>query len=145
MPYKRKSIKNRNQAKGGIIMKVCFPVLHAKGFDSEIYGHFGSAPAFIIVETDTNNITTISNKDQHHAHGACNPLKALNNQNVDAIVVGGIGAGALSRLNQLGIKVFQARALTIKENIAMFKTRNLPEFTLSHCCPGHGHMSGCKH
>lgn len=126
-------------------MKVCFPVLKAEGLDSEVYGHFGSAPVFIVVETENNDVTTINNKDQHHTHGACNPLKALNNQKVDAVVVGGIGGGALSRLNQSGIKVFQAQASTLKENIALLKTRNLPELTLSHCCPGHGHMSGCKH
>lgn len=126
-------------------MKICFPVLKANGLESEVYGHFGSAPAFLVVETDSNKITTINNKDQHHVHGMCSPMKALNNQEVDAIVVGGIGAGALSKLNQLGIKVFQAQALTVKENIGLLKTRNLPEFTLSHCCPGHGHVSGCKH
>jgi len=126
-------------------MKICFPVLKADGLESEVYGHFGSAPAFLVVETDSNKITTIKNKDQHHAHGACSPMKALNNQKIDAVVVGGIGAGALNRLNQLGIKVFQARALTVKENISMLKTQNLPEHTLQHCCPGHRHTSGCKH
>jgi len=145
MPHKRKGIKNRDQTKGGIGMKICFPVLKADGLESEVYGHFGSAPIFLFVETDSNHVTIINNKDQHHAHGACNPMKALDNQKVDAVVVGGIGAGALSRLNQLGIKIFQAQALTVKENMAMLKTCTLPEFTLSHCCSGHGHISGCGH
>jgi predicted Fe-Mo cluster-binding NifX family protein len=145
MPFKRKGFKNRDKTKGGIGMKICFPVLKADGLESEVYGHFGSAPVFIVVETDSNKITTIKNKDQHHAHGECSPMKALNNQKIDAVVVGGIGAGALSRLNQLGVKVFQAQALTVKENISMLKTKNLPEHTLQHCCPGHGHTSGCKH
>jgi predicted Fe-Mo cluster-binding NifX family protein len=126
-------------------MKVCFPVSEAKGLESEVYGHFGSAPVFIIVNTDGEQIKVIKNKDQHHEHGACNPLKTLNNHKVDAIVVGAIGAGALSKLNQLGIRVFQAQTSTVKENISMLKTQNLPEFTLSHCCSGHGHGSGCKH
>lgn len=126
-------------------MKVCFPVAKAEGLDSEVYGHFGSAPAFIVVETGSNKITTINNKDQHHAHGACNPLKALNNQKVDVIVVGGIGAGALSRLHQAGIRVYHAQAATVKENVIMFKSQQLPELTLQQCCPGHGHISGCKH
>jgi predicted Fe-Mo cluster-binding NifX family protein len=126
-------------------MKACFPVLKAEGLESEVYGHFGSAPAFIVVETDSNSITVIQNTDQHHAHGACNPMKALNNQEVDAIVVGGIGSAALNRLSQLGIKVFHAQASTVKENIAMLRTRTLPEFIMSHCCPGHGDRSGCKH
>lgn len=126
-------------------MKVCFPVLKAEGLGSEVYGHFGSAPAFLVIETESNRMTTINNGDQHHEHGACNPLKALNNQEVDAIVVGGIGAGALSRLNQLGIRVFQAQATTVKENILMLTNQKLPEFTMSHCCSGHGHESGCRH
>jgi predicted Fe-Mo cluster-binding NifX family protein len=126
-------------------MKVCFPVLKAEGMKSEVYGHFGSAPAFIVVETDSNDVTTINNNDQHHAHGACNPIKALNNQKVDAIVVGGIGAGALIKLNQQGIKVFQAQAQTVRENIQMLKGQDLPEVTLQHTCAGHGHGMGCGH
>ena len=125
-------------------MKVCFPVVKADGLESEVYGHFGSAPVFLFVETDGNHLTSVNNRDQHHVHGACNPMKALNNQKVDVVVVGGIGAGALSRLNQLGIKVFQARASTVKENVMMLNNQNLPEFTLSHCCSGHG-QSGCGH
>jgi len=126
-------------------MKVCFPVGKAEGLESKVYGHFGSAPVFIVVDTENNNVTIINNNDQHHAHGACNPMKALNDQTVDAIVVGGIGAGALSRLNQLGIKVFQAQAQTVRENIQMLKNQNLPEFTLQHTCAGHGHGGGCGH
>ena len=126
-------------------MKVCFPVEDAKGVDSEVYGHFGSAPVFIIVDTKDNQVTTINNKDQHHAHGACNPLKALDNQNVDAIVVGGIGAGALTKLNQQGIKVFRAEAQKVKENIGLLKGGGLPEFTMQHTCAGHGHIKGCGH
>ena len=126
-------------------MKVCFPVVKAEGLQSKVYGHFGSAPVFIVVDTENNNVSLINNNNQHHAHGACNPMKALNDQTVDAIVVGGIGAGALSRLNQLGIKVFQAQAQTVRENIQMLKDQNLPELTLQHTYAGHGHSNGCGH
>ncbi len=126
-------------------MKVCFPVAEAEGVDSEVYGHFGSAPVFIIVDTKDNHVTTINNKDQHHAHGACNPLKALNNQKVDAIVVGGIGAGALTKLNQQGIKVFRAQAQKVKENIKLLTDHILTEFTLQHTCAGHGQGISCGH
>jgi predicted Fe-Mo cluster-binding NifX family protein len=126
-------------------MKVCFPVMTEKGMESEVYGHFGSAPMFIIVETDTNHITNINNKDQQHDHGACNPLKKLNNQKVDAMVVGGIGMGALDILNHSGIKVFQAQALTVRKNITLLKEGSLPEFTSKNTCAGHGHSGGCGH
>src|SRR4030065_2367054 len=135
MPFKRKGFKNRDKTKGGIGMKICFPVLKADGLESEVYGHFGSAPVFLFVESDSNNVTIVNNGDQHHEHGACNPMKALDNQKVDAVVVGGIGAGALSRLNQLGIKVFRANAPTVNENIEMLKGENLSELTMQQCCP----------
>jgi predicted Fe-Mo cluster-binding NifX family protein len=126
-------------------MKVCFPVEESKGMESEVYGHFGSAPVFLVIETDTNDIITINNRDQDHEHGMCNPLKALNNQNIDTVVVGGIGAGALNKLNQLGIKVFRANTGTIKLNVELLNSQNLVELTPQQCCPGHGHASGCGH
>jgi len=126
-------------------MKVCFPVEKADGMESQVCGHFGSAPVFIVVETDNNAVTTISNKNQHHEHGDCNPLKGLNNEKVDAIVVSGIGMGALSKLNQLGIKVFQAKASTIRENMKMMKSEELPAFTPGESCAGHLQIGGCSH
>lgn len=124
-------------------MKVCFPVAEDRGLASEVYGHFGSAPLFIVVDTEAGTASRITNNNQHHAHGMCNPIMALDNQRVDAIVVGGIGAGALNKLNQAGIRVFQAQAPTVQANVDLFAARGLPEFALQHCCGGHG--SGCAH
>jgi len=126
-------------------MKVCFPVEIEQGMESKVYGHFGSAPVFVIVETKNSSVTTINNNDEHHAHGACNPLKKFNNHQVDALVVAGIGMGALNILNQSGIKVFQAQAPTVRENIALMEAGNLSEFTSKHTCAGHGHGGGCGH
>lgn len=33
-------------------MKVCFAVQRDDGMDSSVYGHFGSAPAFVVVDTE---------------------------------------------------------------------------------------------
>ena len=128
-------------------MRVCFPVQKDEGVASAVFNHFGSAPAFVVVDTDSNVLSTITNGDRHHAHGACNPLKALDNQKIDAVVVGGIGAGALSRLNQAGIKVYRAASGTIQENLALFSGRGLAEYTPQVSCSGHshGHGSGCAH
>ena len=126
-------------------MKICFPVQTDEGIESSVYNHFGSAPIFLVVDTDTNALATINNRDQHHTHGACNPMKALDNQKVDAIVVGGIGAGALTRLNQMGIIVHRSLAATVRENMAMFASKSLPELTLQGCCGGHSADGGCAH
>jgi predicted Fe-Mo cluster-binding NifX family protein len=112
---------------------------------SRVYTHFGSAPMFIVVDTATNGMSAIVNRDQDHSHGACNPVRALDSQMVDAIVVGGIGGGALSRLNQLGIRVYRASAPSIWENVSMFLAEQLPEYTPQQCCGGHAQGGGCAH
>jgi predicted Fe-Mo cluster-binding NifX family protein len=124
-------------------MKICFAVQKDEGLESKVYNHFSSASMFVVINTKTNEMSVISNRDTHHMHGACNPTKALDGQRVDAIVVGGIGSNALNRLNQAGIRVYQARALTIKDNIAMLRSQSLPEFRLQQCCSSHG--GGCNH
>jgi predicted Fe-Mo cluster-binding NifX family protein len=126
-------------------MKLCFPVQNDEGMDSTVYNHFGSAPQFVVVDTQTNSIASISNRDQHHAHGACNPMKALDNQQVDAIIVGGIGGGALSRLNQMGIVVHRSQAATVRENLTLHANNGLPVLTLQGCCGGHSKDGGCAH
>ncbi|MFZ5996994.1 MAG: NifB/NifX family molybdenum-iron cluster-binding protein [Nitrospirota bacterium] len=126
-------------------MKVCFPVQKDEGLESTVYNHFGSAPMFVVVDMETGEASTIANGDQHHVHGACNPIKALDNKKVDAIVVGGIGGGALSRLNQLGIRVYRADAASIRENIARFQAKELREYSMQQCCGGHTHGGGCAH
>ncbi len=126
-------------------MKVCFPVQANEGMASKVYGHFGSAPMFVVVDLITDDVSTIINRDRHHEHGSCNPIKALDNQKVDAVVVGGIGGGALSRLNQSGIRVYQASAPMVKENVDMFLAAQLPEFSLSRCCGGHSESGDCSH
>jgi predicted Fe-Mo cluster-binding NifX family protein len=141
-----KTLNNRGHSSKEDVMKICFPVSENQGFDSIVYGHFGSAPSFIIVDTDTRKISEVHNRDEHHAHGACQPLKALGGQVVDAIVVGGIGAGALMGLNHAGLKVYQAQGATIADNIACLAQSELPILTAEHTCGGHAHgQGGCSH
>lgn len=126
-------------------MKICFPVQNDKGMDSTVYNHFGSAPVFVVIDTEKASVASVINRDQHHVHGACNPLKALDGHQVDAVVVGGIGAGALTRLNQAGITVHRSQAETVRENVALFAEKRLPELSVQGCCGGHGSGGGCAH
>lgn len=123
-------------------MKLCFPVERNEGLESPVYGHFGSAPMFVVVDTGTREVNLVANRDLHHAHGACSPLKALGGQAADGIVVGGIGAGALMGLNRAGLKVYQAVGGTIADNLAMMDQVELPELTADQVCSGHGNSCG---
>jgi len=125
-------------------MKICFPTETLQGMNSRVYGHFGSAPGFVIVDTAGGSVEEISNGDQHHAHGMCQPLKALGGHPVDAIVVGGIGMGALMKLQADGIVVFRAVEGTVRENVELHYKGSLPQFQPEHTCAGHS-GGGCAH
>lgn len=124
-------------------MKVCFAVQNDEGIDSTVFNHFGSAPAFIVVDTEIQKTETVQNQDRNHLHGACNPMMAMGGRSVDAVVVGGIGAGALNRLNAEGIVVYASMARTVKENLDLLGKGQLPQLSLNQACQGH--QGGCGH
>lgn len=122
-------------------MKVCVPVEENKGLDSVAYGHFGTAPFFLIYDIENEEMKIIKNGDLHHEHGMCQPLKALNGEKVDAILVGGIGAGALMKLNHQNIKVYKVTNETASKNIELLKGNKLGEFRVENSCNHHD----CSH
>jgi predicted Fe-Mo cluster-binding NifX family protein len=126
-------------------VKVAFPTQEDAGTESVVYGHFGTANVFLIVDTDSGAISPAANRDLHHEHGNCRPLAALGGQAVDAVVVGGIGGGALRHLNAAGVKVYRGAEGTVAQNLALFKSGKLPEFTMNQTCAGHDGPDGCQH
>lgn len=124
-------------------MKICFSTQNLQGLDSIVFEHFGSAPGFVIVETDSMAVEEIQNGDLHHTHGMCQPLKALGGRTVDAVAVGGIGAGALMKLEAQGVTVFKAIPISVKENLDLLAKNALPRFTVNQTC--RGHAGGCAH
>ena len=123
--------------KGEIKMKICIPVKENNGLESIPYNHFGSAPFFLVVDTETNDVTAINNGDLNHEHGKCQPIKAIGGADIDVVLVLGIGAGAINKLNSMGVKVFKANPTSLKENIDLFNDNKLIEFSPANSCTGH--------
>jgi len=123
-------------------MKICFPILEDKGLKSPVNSHFGSTKEFLIYDTDKNSFETVQNLDAGHVHGACQPLKALDGRKVEAIILGGIGTGALLKLNAMGVKVFRASASLVEDNLKNYRDGHLVEITPDGACAGHG---DCHH
>jgi len=123
-------------------MKICFPVSKNEGLESRVFGHFSSAPKFVVVDTGTRQVMEILNRDRRHEHGACRPLKALGGNAFDAIVVAGIGSGALSGLTRAGLTVYMAQGATISENVEKFEKGELEEYSHFNVCAEHRHGHG---
>ena len=123
-------------------MKLCIPIEENKGLESIPYGHFGSAPMFMLFDTESNETKVIDNHDLYHANGACHPMKNLDGENIDTVLVGGIGSRAIARLNEIGIKVYKSIQGTLQENIDHFRNNRLTELTQDNACSHHGHGCG---
>jgi predicted Fe-Mo cluster-binding NifX family protein len=123
-------------------MHICIPVLEDNGLESRVSAHFGSAPAFMIVDTDSGECRAIINADRHHQHGMCQPLAALDGERVDSIVVGGIGMGALMKLEAAGIAVFHADRETVGATLDAFRAGTLRPVDAQSACGQHGHQHG---
>lgn len=126
-------------------MKVCVPINENEGLNSPVCGHFGSAPAFLLADTESDSCEVISNNNSHHAHGMCQPLQALAGASPDAVIVGGIGMGALLKLNAAGIRVFLAAAPTVAENLTALREGRLAEARPESACGHHGQGGAHAH
>jgi ArsR family transcriptional regulator len=127
-------------------MKICFPISKDKGLNSNVYSHFGSAPAFMVADTETGSASLLNNANEQHVHGACNPALALAGADVDAVVVGGIGGGALMKLKSLNKKVFQALPGSIAKNLEAFGKGELAELgSIPSCGHTHDHDHDHRH
>lgn len=106
-------------------MRIGIPVDRDEGLRSPVCGHFGSAPAFIVVDTATGSYRVLPNNNRHHVHGACKPLASLRGERLDAVAVGGIGRGALSQLCAAQVPVYVAGHPTVAEVIEAAKAGTL--------------------
>jgi predicted Fe-Mo cluster-binding NifX family protein len=123
-------------------MNICIPVDGDDGLQSTVCAHFGSAPLYLIVDSDSGSCRAIANRNQHHGHGMCMPLQSLRGERFDAMVVGGIGMGALSKLNAAGIQVYLSSKPTVAETVDALKAGALQPMQPGMACAQHGHGRG---
>jgi predicted Fe-Mo cluster-binding NifX family protein len=119
-------------------MKVCIPIKEYQGFESLVYGHFGSAPVFFIYDTDEDTFNVIENKTREHAHGKCTTLDNFRNDPIDVMVSSGLGIRALQNLNYAGVQVLKTEErLTVKDILELLKADSLKVLTLDDACMHH--------
>jgi len=118
-------------------MRICIPVETKEGLKAKAFAHFGSAPYFLIYDTDKDAFEVVSNSDKHHMHGMCHPLKILENQTISAVVCRGMGTRAVQKLNAGGIKAYRASVETAEAIIKRYREGVLEEITVDNACAKH--------
>jgi predicted Fe-Mo cluster-binding NifX family protein len=117
-----------------------------KGLESEVSGHFGQAPFFFVVDLkDKGERRVVRDGDIHELvntysavrnlreHACASVVELLMSNNVDALVVEGIGGRPFMLLQQKGVKMFTGAFGNIKEVLRDFLNGMLQELQSSSC------------
>jgi predicted Fe-Mo cluster-binding NifX family protein len=118
-------------------MNGCIPITEDRGLASPVCGHFGSAPAFLVVDTKTRAHRVLANTHSHHEHGRCTPLELFASERIDTFIVGGIGPGALARLQSTGAAVYRGSPGPAAGALDALAQGELPLMDPGEACRGH--------
>ncbi len=102
-------------------MKIAIPLADNNGENSKISEHFGHAPYFAIVEVHDNEeieLEIIENPLLEHGPGELPEF--LKSQQVEIIIVRGIGKRAISFFENFGVKVIRGAEGTVKNILYSF-------------------------
>lgn len=88
--------------------------MDSRGLGAAPCDHFGSAPFFTLVDTETDKVDVVPNTDQGHAEGECDPLRSLDTERIDLVICQGMGRRAMTLLSEAGIPF----CITWKPNVA---------------------------
>ena len=88
--------------------RIAVPSMETGGLDGQRSGHFGHCDVFTLVDVKDGAIEKVSTiANESHVQGGCMvPVNLLANNQVNALIVGGIGLRPLMGFRQAGIDVY---------------------------------------
>jgi predicted Fe-Mo cluster-binding NifX family protein len=107
------------------------------GLESEICAHFGSCEYFTIVDVQEKSIAeirAINNISLNGEHDCTAPSKILKSQDVEAILVSGIGGRPLISLAKDDIKVFAGAKGKVSDAIQDYNNGLLYQLSTNGTC-----------
>ncbi len=119
-------------------MKLCIPVLEDKALASPVSPHFGKAPGYLLVDSETGQVLSAIDRSDR-AEGECAPVSEMARLGVEAVVCGGLGQGAFARLQAQGIQVFRTEHKTVADLLAALARHELAPMDPASLCAGHHH------
>jgi predicted Fe-Mo cluster-binding NifX family protein len=120
-------------------MKLCLPTVNEQGLTGRLSPHFGSAPFFTVVDTETNAVEVVSNGHAQHEHGTCMPTAALAARDVDAVACRGLGRHAFAALEASGIAVYWTEEWGVAGALEAFRAGRLARMVSEQVCHGGRH------
>ena len=121
--------------------RIAIPSMQEGGLSGIRSGHFGHCDVFTLVDVENGKIKAVNIlPNQEHVQGGCMvPVNLLASNNVNALIVGGIGMRPLMGFRQAGIDVYyDAQRAEIKPVVEDLIAGDLPMIGDDQVCGG-GH------
>ncbi len=119
-------------------MKVCLPTTGMDGLNEMVAQHFGRAPTYTVVDTETNKIEIIANTGEHMG-GTRLPPEFIAEAGAHIMLCSGLGSRAVGMFEQFGIDVFIGASGTVQDAIAAWQSGLLEKATNDNACKEHRH------
>lgn len=122
-------------------LRLAVPTNNPGGMEAGRSDHFGHSDLFTIINLKNGEIAAIETVGNvaHGAGGCMVPVQHLKDQNVDALVVGGMGMRPLIGFNEVGIDVYYAHReeyVDVQAVVDGFLQDKLPVMQQSNACKG---------
>jgi len=121
--------------------RIAIPTAEPGGMDANVDAHFGHCAMYTLVDVKDGAVKEVTTLPScPHVQGGCMaPVNYLADNEVQALISGGMGMRPLMGFNQVGIKVYHGSgAPTVKAAVEAFLHDSLPIFTVDQTCGG-GH------
>jgi predicted Fe-Mo cluster-binding NifX family protein len=105
-------------------MLVAVPSETDAGQSSPVAGHFGRAPFFVVVDTESGHVKAIEN-DSSHFGGAALPPELLAANGVQAVLCHGMGLRAINLCAESTLSVYIGTETTVADMVAAFREGRL--------------------
>ncbi|MGQ9582511.1 MAG: NifB/NifX family molybdenum-iron cluster-binding protein [Thermoplasmatota archaeon] len=119
-------------------MKVALPTLGDRGLDEQVSEHFGRAPTFTIVDSETGEVRVMPNRSEHMG-GSGKPPEHLAREGVRVMLASGMGPRAIAMFEGYGIEVFMGAHGTVRESLEMWRSGALEPASDETACREHRH------
>ncbi|OYT61778.1 dinitrogenase iron-molybdenum cofactor biosynthesis protein [Methanosarcinales archaeon ex4484_138] len=119
-------------------MKICIPTYEMNGLDETVCGHFGQAPTFTVVDTESGEVKAIPNTGEHFGGSGLLP-EMLSREGVHVMLCGGLGPRAIAMFEEFGIEVYVGAEGTARDTIKAWQSGQLREATDENACRENRH------
>jgi predicted Fe-Mo cluster-binding NifX family protein len=119
-------------------MKICVPTNGSDGMKDTVCEHFGRAPTFTVVDTESGKVNVLPNTSEHMG-GVGKPPEQIAGTGAEVMICSGLGPRAVQMFESYGIRVYLGASGSVKNAIDLWKTGKLVEATQENACKEHRH------